>query len=152
MRILIAVSFVFSFQAPAFCRLFESKEECIQRYGEPARKQEIESPQGELIYWVKAGIEIYASFPNSQEKCLSIMFTAVGGRTLSKEEQEEILWKNSKGRRWIRVVARAGTTLYKTEDGRIVATYDSIHDTLLMVTAEYSELEKADQRKKLKDF
>lgn len=124
---------VFGLCTTASARLMESKDDCLKRYGTPARTK------GDESVWIKEGIKITALF--HRDACQKISYEKLQpDAKFSQVELETLLEANKNGRSW---ESSGGffTQGWKTSEGWYVATYDA-QKGLTLMTAYYQNIEE----------
>ena len=120
-----------------FARIGETEQECAARYGEPIKKL----PNDSLLYQ-KADLNIFITFFNGKADAIAYRKIAKD-QQLSENEVEILLNGNSDGVRW---QEREGTSVdreWVTENGELLATYDSGDHLLMVGTKDYLAREEA---------
>jgi hypothetical protein len=123
--------------ATLFARIGETEQECAARYGEPIKKL----PNDSLLYQ-KADLNIFITFFNGKADAIAYRKIAKD-QQLSENEVEILLNDNSGGVPWKK---REGTSVdreWVTENGELLATYDSGDHLLMVGTKDYLAREEA---------
>ena len=129
-----------------FARIGETEQECAAQYGEPIKKL----PNDSLLYQ-KADLNILITFFNGKADAIAYRKIAKGEQ-LSENEVEVLLNSNSGGVPWKK---REGTSVdreWVTENGELLATYDSIDHLLMVGTKDYLAREEAKEGQNLEGF
>ena len=123
--------------ATLFARIGETEQECAVRYGEPIKKL----PNDSLLYQ-KADLNILITFFNGKADAIAYRKIAKGEQ-LSENEVEILLNDNSGGVRWQEGEGTSVDREWVTENGELLATYDSGDHLLMVGTKDYLAREEA---------
>jgi hypothetical protein len=116
-----------------FARIGETEQECAARYGESIKKLSNNS----LLYQ-KSDLNIFITFFNG--KADAIVYRRIAnGQQLSENEVEILLKSNSGGVPW----KKRARISWVTENGELLATYNTVEHLLMVATKDYLAREKA---------
>jgi hypothetical protein len=114
-----------------FARIGETEQECAARYGEPTKTL----PNNSLLY-EKSDLNIFIIFFNGKADAIAYGKIAKG-QQLSESEIELLLKSNSGGAPWQERAVISMNRNWETEDGELLANYNTVAHLLMVATKDY---------------
>jgi hypothetical protein len=120
-----------------FARIGETEQECAARYGEPTKTL----PNNSLLY-EKSDLNIFIIFFNGKADAIAYGKIAKG-QQLSENEIELLLKSNSGGVPWQERAVISMNRNWVTENGELLANYNTVAHLLMVATKDYFTRTKA---------
>jgi hypothetical protein len=135
--LLAAIAAVALTTSSLFARIGETEAECAARYGEPVKKGSNHS-----LLCQKSDLNIFITFFDGKADAIAYWKIAKG-KPLSENEVEILLNNNSGGVPWKKRAVISMDREWETENGELLATYDTGEHMLMVGTKDYLARQKA---------
>jgi hypothetical protein len=140
--LLAAIAAVTLTTSTLFARIGETEQECAARYGEPTKTL----PNNSFLYQ-KSDLNIFIIFFNGKADAIAYSKIAKG-QQLSENEIEILLKSNSGGVPWKKRLVISMNRDWETENGELLANYDTVAHLLMIATKDHLAREKAEKAAK----
>jgi hypothetical protein len=138
--LLAAIAAVTLTRSTLFARIGETEQECAARYGEPTKKL----PNNSFLYQ-KSDLNIFIISCNGKADAIAYSKIAKG-QQLSETEIEILLKSNSGVVPWQKRAVISMNRDWETENGELLANYNTAEHLLMIATKDYFAREKADAK------
>jgi hypothetical protein len=135
--LLAAIAAVTLTTSTLLARIGETEQECAARYGEPTKKLSNSS-----FLYQKSDLKIFIIFFNGKADAIAYSKIAKG-QQLSENEIETSLETNSGGVPWQKRAVISMNRTWGTENGELLANYDTVAHLLMIATKDYFARQEA---------